>query len=82
MEPRFNKPLLNAVLGTTIFVFFTTVIVKYEEKNLDMTKDQGIGKICSLQKKNIYIYIYVLYNEVLLYQGSFPHILLLLGRMI
>ena len=37
---RYNQePLYNEILGTTIRkIFFTTIIVKYMKKNLDITK--------------------------------------------
>ena len=39
MEPRYNKPQYNEVLGmTNDWIFFATVIVKYVENNLDITK--------------------------------------------
>ena len=39
MEPRYNKPQYNEVLGiTNDSIFFATVIVKYVENNLDITK--------------------------------------------
>ena len=37
VEPRFNEPLYNEVLGITIFVA-PVIRVKYMEKNLDTTK--------------------------------------------
>lgn len=41
----------------------------YLQGNLDIMKGQGLAK-------------YVHYNEVSLYQGTFPYILLLVGRRI
>ena len=39
MEPRYNKPQYNEVLGmTNDWIFFAIVIVKYVENNLDITK--------------------------------------------
>ena len=41
-----NFHLTQSLVQRTIFI--TPVIVKYEQKNVDITKDQEIGKICSL----------------------------------
>ena len=39
VEPRYTKPQYNEVLGmTNDWIFFATVIVKYVENNLDITK--------------------------------------------
>ena len=42
-----NFYLTQSLVKRTFFPF-TPVIVKYEEENLDITKDRGTGKICSL----------------------------------
>ena len=38
MEPRYNKPLCNDVLGMTTHFFYTPAIVNNMKKNLDITK--------------------------------------------
>ena len=38
VEPRYNEPLYNEVLGITNNFLFIPAIVKYMKKNLDITK--------------------------------------------
>ena len=45
MEPRYNEPLYNKVLGKTIY--FAPGVVKYMEKNLDITKPRYSEQIVS-----------------------------------
>ena len=38
MEPRYNEPLYNEVLDIANDFLYPSIIVKYMEKNLDITK--------------------------------------------
>ena len=60
-----RKSLLDILKNTIFSISFELKIVKNRKKNIDLNYSKGLVTFCSLYMYD-YIFVYVLYNELLL----------------